>query len=190
MKIIRIRAIAGLENPAVDLIPDSAIQKSGKPFFKPEFAESFRFKTAVAVHICRLGKNIAPKFASRYYDEAGLCLAIEATPLLGLLHDCGAPWSLATAFDGAVIAGEFFPSGSCRLGEGQARLKIGDVEADCFPLPSPDRFDNLIAYVSKYFTLKIGDILLVDGGQWHDIVIDDRICADINGLESINLKIK
>ena len=107
MKIIRLREISGMTEPAIDVIPESAIQKTGKPFFLPDFSESFRCRAAVGIRICRLGKNIAAKFASRYYEEAGICLTIEASDLLEKLKAAHAPWALATAFDGAVIVGSF-----------------------------------------------------------------------------------
>lgn len=190
MKVIRVRAVEGMAEPVIDLIPDSAIQKSGKPFFVPDFAESFRFKAAAAVRICRLGKNIAEKFASRYYDEAGLCLALEAQDLLQDLQSVSAPWSLATAFDGAVILGDFFPVEDAELGKSEAVLTFDNVRADGCVTPAAPSFDKLIAYVSRYFTLKIGDYLLAECGEWHNLTVDSRICGLLNERESINIKVK
>ena len=69
MKIIKFRNTDNPEKLEIDVIPDSAIQKSGKPFFVPDFASRFQFSAAAAVHVCRLGKNIAQRFANRYYED-------------------------------------------------------------------------------------------------------------------------
>lgn len=179
-----------MDRPAVDLIPDSAIQKSGKPFFVPDFAETFRYKITTAIHICRLGKNIASKFASRYYNEAGLCISSEAIPTIADLKASGAPWSLATAFDGAVILGDFRPVEECQLGKSEIKLNVNGKTTESLTTPSAKDFDELIAYVSRFFTLKIGDYLLIDGGEWHTMNINDKITAYLGELESVNLKIK
>ena len=179
-----------MDRPAVDLIPDSAIQKSGKPFFLPDFAETFRFKITTAIHICRLGKNIATKFAPRYYDMAGLCISSEALPTISDLQASGAPWSLATAFDGSVIVGNFRPIEECQLGKSDIRLNINGITTESLVTPTSYEFDKQIAYVSRYFTLKIGDYLLIDSGDWHTLNINDKITASLGEQESVNLKIK
>ena len=99
MKIIKFRNTDNPEKLEIDVIPDSAIQKSGKPFFVPDFASRFQFSAAAAVHVCRLGKNIAQRFANRYYEEAGLCLVFEAKDLLDTLNANGKPIAMATSFD-------------------------------------------------------------------------------------------
>lgn len=124
MKIIKFRNTDNPEKLEIDVIPDSAIQKSGKPFFVPDFASRFQFSAAAAVHVCRLGKNIAQRFANRYYEEAGLCLVFEAKDLLESLNADGKPRALATSFDASHIVGEMTPTDIAMLGKNTATLEI------------------------------------------------------------------
>lgn len=191
MKVIKITNIHAPEGPAVDIMPDSALQKSGKPFFVPAFAETFEFKTAVAVHINRLGKNIARRFAGRYYSEVGLCLAIEAADLREKLQRAGAPWALATAFDGAIILGEGFPVEEIDLKSAEIAVSIDGNELERIAISEALDIDGIIEYVSKYFTLKIGDYILVDAsGKSTKMTLDSHIKAEIQGRESVNIKVK
>lgn len=195
MKIIKpAEIVTASGQAAVDLFPDSAIQRSGKPFFVPDFASRFAFRIFAAVHVCRLGKNIALKFARRYYDAVCLCLVTEAVDLLEQFQAAGAPYALATAFDGAVVTGECFPFAAL----GQEPLSVGvrivgpdgterslEAEADLVAA------DRLIEHVSRFFTLKIGDCILIDLGMPRtDMIIGSRVTATISGNESVNVKIK
>lgn len=190
MKIIRIKESQEGKEPAVDVLPDSAIQKSGKPFFVPDFSKEFRFKTATAVHICRLGKNIAAKFASRYYDQVSLCLAIEASDLLDELRAESRPWALATAFDGSIIVGSPLPDGKERLGKATVETAVDGQTKETGTAPPPETFNAQIACVSRHFTLKTGDLLLIESGPTHKADIGSRVTATADGQESINVKIK
>ena len=155
MKTIRIKTIEGFEHPAVDILPDSALQKSGKPFFVPDFADRFICRTATAVQINRLGKNIGERFAHRYYDEIGLCLSIEAPELLDRLRQTGAPWALATAFDGSVITGNVFPKEEVMPGEGRATTTVDGNEAASFTLPEAAEIDRLIRMQIASFDTRV-----------------------------------
>ena len=191
MKVIKITNIHAAEGPAVDVMPDSALQKSGKPFFIPEFAKNFEFKTAVAVHINRLGKNIARRFAGRYYNDVCLCLAIEATDLREALQKSGAPWALATAFDGAIILGDGFPAEEVGLQSAEITVSVDGNELERITVAETLDVDGIIEYVSKYFTLKIGDYILIEAsGKSTKMTIDSHIKADIQGRESVNIKVK
>lgn len=175
---------------AVDVLPDSAIQKSGKPFFIPSFSEHFVGRTMVGAHINRLGKNIAGKFAGRYYNQVCLCLQITAVDTLEELRADKLPWALATAFDASLIQGEDF-----------SKEELGDslvIKQECVASQSVatlegvyERLDNAIEYLSRYFTLKIGDIVLVDSGlEPVKMTIDDKIVCTVNDNESIHIKVK
>ncbi len=188
MKIIKFKNISG--KPEIDIIPDSAIQKSGKPFFVPDFDDRFRYRIATAVHICRLGKNIAQKFANRYYEEAGLCLVFEASGLLERLRADGMPTAIATAFDAAAITGEMDAATATQLGKCDAVLTVNDSEAERVPTPSAADFDRCIETAGRYFTLKIGDLIIIETGNLHDAAINDTVTATIADNQSVHIRIK
>ena len=175
---------------AVDVLPDSAIQKSGKPFFIPSFSEHFVGRTMVGAHINRLGKNIAGKFAGRYYNQLCLCLQITAADALKELRANQLPWALATAFDASLIQGEDFPKED--LGESLViKQSNATGEAVASAKGIYERLDSAIEYLSRYFTLKIGDIVLVDAGlEPVKMTIDDKIICTVNDNESIHIKVK
>ena len=151
-----------MTEPAIDVIPESAIQKTGKPFFLPDFSESFRCRAAVGIRICRLGKHIAPRFARRYYDAATVGIDFTARDLQRAFRAAGHPWELCKGFDNSAAIGAFVPLE--QLG--------GDVQQLDFRLEIDGnsvqyghtadmlfRVDDIIAYVSRFMTLKMGDLL-------------------------------
>lgn len=179
-----------IENYNIDIIADSALQKSGKPFFIPEFAKAFQAKPMIAAHINRLGKNISKKFADRYYQEIGLCLSITATDLLNQLKANGEPWAMATAFDGSTIIGDFFSKEE--IGNDlNITLETNSTNQISEENGITSKIATAIEYVSKFFTLKIGDIILLQSKQNAiNLSIGDKIMANINGKNSIDIKIK
>lgn len=165
MKVIGISGNYGRQEenlkPTVYLMSDSSLLKDGKPFFIPDFATSFEFSPSLVLHVNRLGKNISRKFAHRYYDEVTVGLAVKACGMKDAFdgEDAGA---LALAFDGAAILGNFIKKESFQEGAGEFSVSIdGDTcftgNVDMLQLD----FDEIIEYVSKYFTLKIGDYIYV-----------------------------
>lgn len=192
MKIIKLSGLRDIERTKVDILPDSALQKNGKPFFIPDFSEEFAFKAVIAAHVCRLGKNIAKKFASRYYNEVGLCLAFEAVDLLSDLREKKYPWALATAFDSSVIVGDFYPVDGLNLDNAEISVEIGGQECSGFSVEAVgDLIDTAIEFTSQYFTLKIGDYILLDcGGMPVKACINNHVTANLFGKKSIDIRIK
>jgi len=141
--------------------PDSALLRNNQPFFIPDFANDFHHEVEVVVRINRLGKNIAPEFAHRYYDEIGLGIDFTARDLQEDLRKKGLPWEKSKAFDGSAVISEFIDKQTLvdinninfRLDiNGQTRQQ-GNTKDMIFSI------DDIIAHVSKYFTLKIGDFI-------------------------------
>ena len=190
MKIIKLSYFSKFKEPSVEIISDSAIQKTGKPFFIPDFAKKLSCRVALMAHVCRLGKNIASKFAHRYYDEIGLALLIEADDLLRELSEKGWPLSLATSFDSSVVTGHMYPKEICN--DAVVDLRINDKSIHNNEMQSVPRiFDSSIEYISRYFTLKIGDFIVYDFNiDKYEPVIGDVLSATINGKESIDIKFK
>ena len=148
--------------PVVFMKPDTALLKNNKPFYIPNFSEELHYETELIVKINRLGKNIAPKFAHRYYSEIGLGVDFTARDLQRKLKAEGKPWEVAKAFDNSAVIGNFIQVESLgcnvqdirfRLDLNQQTVQHGHSADMIFPI------DELIAWVSRFFTLKIGDIL-------------------------------
>lgn len=148
--------------PVIFMKPDSALLKDGKPFFLPDFSREIHYETEVVVRICRLGKHIAPRFAHRYYDAVTVGIDFTARDLQRAFRAAGNPWELSKGFDNSAAIGTFIPLD--RLG--------GDVQQLDFHLDIDGRevqrgrtadmlhrVDDIIAYVSRFMTLKMGDLL-------------------------------
>lgn len=114
----------------------------------------------------------------------------EAKDLLDTLNANVKPRALATSFDASHIVGEMTPTDIAMLGKNTATLEINGEDTEKFTLPSSADFDKCIATASRYFTLKIGDLILIENGEWHDAEINSRVTARLGDFESINIKIK
>ena len=152
---------AGTE-PVIFLKPDSALLKDGKPFFLPDFSADLQYEAEVVVRICRLGKHIAPRFARRYYDAVTVGIDFTARDLQRRFRAGGLPWELSKGFDGSAVVGRFVPLEQAG-GDVQRldfRLDIDGREAQrgC-TADMLFRVDDILAYVSRFMTLKMGDLL-------------------------------
>lgn len=153
---------AASTEPVIFLKPDSALLKDGKPFFLPDFSADLQYETEVVVRICRLGKHIAPRFARRYYDAVTVGIDFTARDLQRRFRDGGLPWELSKGFDGSAVVGRFVPLEQAG-GDVQRldfRLDIDGREAQrgC-TADMLFRVDDILAYVSRFMTLKMGDLL-------------------------------
>ena len=147
--------------PVIFTKADSALLKSGKPFFVPDFMGRIDYETELVVRICRLGKNIPVRFAHRYYDAVTVGIDFTARDVQRQAKELGRPWTIAKGFDGSAAIGEWVE-----------KEKFLDIQALHFHLDingntvqegcSSDMLytvDEIIAYISKFFTLKTGDLL-------------------------------
>ncbi|TRX62966.1 fumarylacetoacetate hydrolase family protein [Carboxylicivirga sp. M1479] len=164
--------------PVIFAKPDSALLLKNKPFFIPDFAKEFHHEVEVVVKINRIGKNIGAQFAHRYYDELALGIDFTARDLQSQLKSKGLPWEKAKAFDGSAVLSSFV-----------SKEKFDDVQSINFRLDKNNEtvqegntghmiysIDQIIAHVSQYFTLKIGDLIYTGTpagvGQ---VAINDRL---------------
>ncbi len=148
--------------PVVFTMPETSLLKDGKPFFLPQFSNRIEYETELVFHISRLGKNIAPKFAHRYYDSVTVGIDFTARDIQAEARRTGNPWDISKGFDYSAPIGRFVPlpemppkadniEFSMRLNgvpvqQGNSRDMIFSI-------------DRIIAYVSQFYTLKIGDII-------------------------------
>jgi len=147
--------------PVVFMKPDSALLKNNKPFFIPDFTQELHYETELIIKFNRLGKNIDSKFSSRYYAEIGLGVDFTARDLQRKLKSEGKPWEICKAFDNSAVVGNFIQVSEIedvqniqfRLDLNGKTVQNGNSSDMIFPI------SELIAYVSRFFTIKIGDIL-------------------------------
>ena len=150
------------KEPVIFMKPDSAILKDGKPFFIPDFSDEVHYETELVVRINRLGKNIAPRFAHRYYDAVTVGIDFTARDLQRKFREAGNPWELCKGFDNSAAIGTFVPLEQVggNVQNLDFHLTIDDKEVQRGHTSDMlFRVDDIIAYVSRFMTLKIGDLL-------------------------------
>ena len=149
------------DEPVVFMKPDSAILKNNKPFFLPDFSSEIHYETEVVVKISKLGKSIEPKFAPRYYDEVTVGIDITARDLQTKLSKARLPWEISKCFDGAAPVGKFIPASAFHdINNLNFRLEInGTVVQQSNTADMIFGINEIISYVSRFFTLKTGDLI-------------------------------
>ena len=146
--------------PVIFLKPDSAVLLKKHPFVIPAFSEDVHYEVEILIKICKSGKHIDKKFAPKYYKEIGLGIDFTARDLQSKLKDKGLPWEKAKAFDGSAVISEFFPKENYDLENLNFQLFKNDLLVqDGNSNNMLWKIDEIIAYVSQFFTLKIGDII-------------------------------
>ncbi len=164
------------EAPVVFMKPDSALLKDGKPFFIPDFSEDIYGEAELVVRICRLGKNISPRFAHRYYDALTVGIDFTARDVLRKLQDAGKPWEIAKGFDGAAVVGDFVPVDAFPdMQKVNFGLQIDGewVQQGCAS-GMLFKVDELIAWISRFYTLKMGDLLFTGAPSGTGPITADR----------------
>lgn len=150
------------ENPAIFLKPDSSLLKDGKPFFIPDFSSEIHYEAEIVIKIDKLGKNIAERFAYRYYNEVTIGIDFTARDLQNQLRPQGMPWEISKAFDNSAGIGNFVPLSSLEGNINNLPFNL-DINGNTVQRGNTADMlfgiDRIIAYVSRFFTLKIGDLI-------------------------------
>ena len=150
------------KEPTLFMKPDTALLRENKPFFLPHFSRQLEHEVEVVVRIDRVGKNIEPRFAHRYYSHIALGIDFTARDLQNRCKQMGAPWEIAKAFDNSAALSDFVPLSE--LGGDIQNLNFSLLKNGClqqqgntsemlFPV------NELIAYISSFFTLRVGDLI-------------------------------
>ncbi len=147
--------------PMIFLKPDSALLKKNKPFFLPDFSKNLQFEAEVVLRISKLGKGISAKYAGRYYDALTVGIDFTARDLQHRFSQAGHPWELSKTFDGSAPLGTFIPAEKFRnhsdigftLEINGERRQEGNTSDLIFS------FGEIIEYVSRFYTLKTGDLI-------------------------------
>jgi 2-keto-4-pentenoate hydratase/2-oxohepta-3-ene-1,7-dioic acid hydratase in catechol pathway len=180
------------ESPVVFLKPDSAVLPKKMPFFIPAFSDDIHYEIEVLVKINKVGKHISPKFAHKYYDEIGLGIDFTARDVQAKCKEKGLPWEKAKAFDGSAVIGEFYPKEEFNLDSISFQLHKNDkVVQDGNTDSMLWEIDELISYVSQYFTLKKGDVIFTGTPAGVGKVEENDILTGvIENKKAFHIKIK
>ena len=178
--------------PIIILKPDSAILPKNRPFFIPSFTDDIHYEVEILVKINRVGKYIEPRFAPKYYDEIGLGIDFTARALQSKLKTKGLPWEKAKAFDGSAVIGHFYPKTDFDLSEIKFQLaKNGETIQDGNSKFMLWPIDELISYVSQFFTLKKGDIIFTGTPAGvGKVVPEDILIGTLEGKKTFEVKVK
>ncbi|HPE76389.1 MAG TPA: fumarylacetoacetate hydrolase family protein [Draconibacterium sp.] len=150
------------DEPVFFMKPDSSLLRNNDPFYIPDWTKDVHHEIELVIKINRLGKNIEKRFANRYFDEIGLGIDFTARDVQNKLKEKGLPWEKAKAFDqAAVLGGKFFDKNMFADQRNISfNLKINDkLVQDGNSSLMIFSFDDIISHVSKYVTLKIGDLI-------------------------------
>jgi acylpyruvate hydrolase len=179
--------------PVIFMKPDTAILKDNEPFYHPDFSNDIHHEVEIVLKINKVGKNIEAKFAHKYYDEIGIGIDFTARDLQSKLKGKGLPWEKAKAFNGsAPISGFVSKSKFSDLQNLNFHLDVnGETRQKGNTQMMLWNFDEIIAEISKYFTLKTGDLIFsgTPAGVGK-IVVGDKLTAYIEGDEMLSFEVK
>ncbi len=179
--------------PVIFLKPDTAVLLKKQPFFIPDFSDNVQHEVEVLVKINRLGKYIDAKFAHKYYQEISLGIDFTARDLQQKLKEKGLPWEKAKAFDGAAVVGKWVDKSRFNninnidfsLQKNEITVQKGNTANMLW------KIDELIAYASQYFTLKIGDIIFTGTPAGvAKIVANDSLVGFLAGEKMFDIRVK
>lgn len=181
------------EKPVFFLKQENAITRRNRPFFLPDFSKQVDYETEIIVKINRLGKCIQEKFAPLYYEEIGLGVDFTARDLQQQCILEGNPWEIAKAFDGSAVVGKFLPKSqfsdvqnlNFHLLLNGVKVQEGNSRNMLFTI------DQIIAYVSRFMTLKTGDIIFTGTPAGIGLVhINDRLQGFLEGEKLFDFNVK
>ncbi|MGY8916169.1 MAG: fumarylacetoacetate hydrolase family protein [Flavobacteriales bacterium] len=180
-------------DPVVFIKPDSSVLPKEQDFYIPEFTRDVHYEVEVLVKIKKVGKHIEEKFAHKYYDEVGLGIDFTARDVQTSLKEKGLPWEKAKGFDGAAVVGNWLPKTNFKdlnnlnfsLSKNGKIVQQGNTSLMLW------KIDGIIAYVSKYFMLKKGDIIFTGTPAGvGKIVTNDYLSGTLENEELFTVKIK
>lgn len=180
--------------PTIFLKPDSSLLRDNKPFFIPRFSNRIEHEIEIVVRIDKLGKNIEERFAHRYYSHVALGVDFTARDLQNKFKEMGQPWELSKGFDNSAVISEFVPIAQLgknindinfELYKNNSLVQKGNTSQMIFSV------DKIIEFVSKYFTLKIGDLIYTGTPNGVGAVaINDRLEGFIEGNRLLDFYVK
>ena len=179
--------------PVIFTKADSALLKGGRPFFLPDELGRIDAGVCLVVRLCRLGKSIPERFAHRYYDAVTCGVDFTAVELLEKYRQQGLPWELSKGFDGAAAIGEWIPVSQIEdVGNLSLRLDInGHTMQRAHTAQMLHQVDSLIAYISRFFTIRTGDILFTGSpSDTAPVVVNDHLDGYLNDQKVMSFNVK
>jgi acylpyruvate hydrolase len=179
------------KEPVFFMKPDTALLKE-EDFYIPDFTTNLHHEIELVLKICKAGKHIEEQFAHKYYDEIGLGIDFTARDLQEICKQKGLPWEKAKAFDNSAPIGKFVKKESLELNNINFELKINEENRQNGN--SKDlifSFDKVISYISKFVTLKTGDLVFTGTPEGvGQVKIGDKLEGFVNGEKFLALQIK
>ena len=181
------------EEPVLFMKPDTALLKDGKPFMLPDFSKEMHYETEIVVKINRLGKNIATKFAHRYYNEITVGIDFTARDLQQKQKERGLPWEISKSFDNSAAIGKFIPINEIddiqnlnfHLDINGKTVQQGNTQDMIYSV------DKIISYISSFFTVKIGDLIFTGTPSGiGPVAINDHLQGYIEDRKLLDFKVK
>ncbi|MCD8539940.1 MAG: fumarylacetoacetate hydrolase family protein [Leadbetterella sp.] len=180
------------EEPVIFSKPETAVLRNNEPFYYPDFSQDIHHELEIVLKISKPGKNIEEKFAPKYYEEIGLGIDFTARDLQAKLKAKGLPWDLAKGFNDSAPVSEFLPKENYNLEDLNFSLEVnGEVRQTGNTSLMIYSFDYLVAFVSRYFTLKTGDLIFTGTpagvGPVHP---GDRLRGSLEGKVLLDFEVK
>lgn len=181
------------DEPVIFLKPDTALLKNNEPFYFPDFSQDIHHEVELILRISKEGKNIGAKFASKYYDAIGLGIDFTARDLQAKAKSKGLPWTLAKGFNGSAPVSEFLPltdfpdlkNLNFKLWVNGQEKQVGNTSLML------NSFDDMLAYMSRFITLKKGDIIFTGTPKGvGPVKIGDRLEGFIEDKKLLDFEIK
>ena len=180
------------EHPVIFMKPETALVRDNKPFYLPNCSNRIEYETEIILRISKMGKNISAKFADRYYDAIGLGIDFTARDLQNEFKAKGAPWEICKGFDNSAPISNFLPKEEFDINNLNFSLNINGEEVQRGNTKDMIfKVNDIIAYISQFFTLKTGDIIFtgtpvgvgpvkigdhLEGYIEHNKMIDFSVC--------------
>jgi 2-keto-4-pentenoate hydratase/2-oxohepta-3-ene-1,7-dioic acid hydratase in catechol pathway len=180
------------KEPVIFLKPDTSLLKNNDPFYLPAFSNEIHHEIELLVKIKKEGKKIAQEYAHNYYDEIGLGIDFTARDLQSHLKKKGLPWEIAKAFDHSAVISHFIAKDSIDLANTSITLykneeivQNGNTSNMLFSL------DEIISYISTFFTLKTGDIIFTGTPSGvGPVAIGDRLRGTLDNQKMFEFDVK
>lgn len=174
--------------------PETALLRENRPFFLPHFSNQLEHEVELVVRINRVGRNIQPRFAHRYYSEVALGIDFTARDLQNQCKAVGAPWEISKAFDNSAALSRFIPLAELNKDIHDLHfhlLKNGQLQQQGYSGDMLFRIDEIIAYISQFFTFKEGDLIYTGTPAGvSPLSIGDTLTGFLEDQEMFNIKIK
>jgi 2-keto-4-pentenoate hydratase/2-oxohepta-3-ene-1,7-dioic acid hydratase in catechol pathway len=181
------------QEPVIFSKPDSALIPKGRPFFVPDFAQRFDYETEIVVRIDRLGKDISERFAHRYYSQLTVGIDFTARDLQQRLREQGLPWDICKGFDGAAAVGRFIDKTQLPpVDDIHFHMDLnGTTVQQGHTADMLHSIDRIVSYCSRFFTLKMGDLIFTGTPQGIGPVHEnDTLQAWIENEPVLQLRVK